>query len=86
MSEMVDRMARAVCRDNGAQCLCLDKRSDRCWVSDRVMIAILNEMREPTDAMRRVVDNLPDEQHGYLQYDLKYPIDAYQMMIDEALK
>lgn len=80
MSEMVERVARALCPDawlvseSGLHALvCWDTEQERARHKARAAIAA---MREPTDAMVEAVDIRSCER----------PVVAWYHMIDEALK
>jgi hypothetical protein len=77
MTQMIERVARAIC----ASGVCIDPDSydvDRYW---RRWIpearAAISAMREPTEAMKRAADRLPD---------VMSVGDEWRAMIDEALK
>lgn len=96
MSEMVERVTRAICAE-------LFKMPDIYWGDDPILVAVDSEwpqyrdaaiaalaaMREPTEAMKIAADAAMDDSY-YWDYEVREQSDSgrviYQAMIDEALK
>lgn len=79
MSEMVERVAKVLQESCARDGMHID-------VARHMARAAIEAMREPTEAMLTVgEDVIFDEQHEYGDELLKLP-PAWQVMIDEALK